>query len=471
MDILKTTIILSTKLTKLLFCSVILCLFLNLGLAQSYNVSPSGNSLDDAKAWVAANAPSMTQDLTVNIASGVYRRSTPFTLTADHSGRNGYRVIWKSTAENGARMNGGRRVTGWQTTPDGLWKATVSGTSPFRHLWSGSEQGIRARHPNKGKRYSLKRWDDANDRLVVRAEEIERWGNPDKIEIVVQKWWAQSRFFVGDYTVSGTEAFITPTAYQQRVEFCCGFPAREDGQAYYFENALELLDAPGEWYFDEATDELYYMPRPGESTGSTEVWIEEDEQLMNINGADNVTFEGLTFEYSRWDYPSLNGISNGQAGFYKTVAPNGNVDRFTVMPSSITIKNSDNLVFRKNLFRRVGRGGVELTYGTTNTLFEGNVFEDIAGNGVLVFNWLQDSETRPIGFPDTPVPADKLCLDDRFVNNYLFVGDGTTYQGTVSVAGFFPTGMVVDNNEIAESPYTGISMGDGVHLYRDTFGR
>lgn len=428
--------------------------------AQTYNVSPGGNSLDDAKAWVAANAPGMNQDLVVNLANGVYQRSSPFTLNASHSGRNGHRVIWRATTENGARINGGRRVTGWQTTPDGLWKATVSGAAPFRHLWSGSTQGVRARHPNKGKRYTLKRWVLDDKTIVINSNEIKRWKNLDKVEMVVQKWWAESRFLVTDFTISGAEAKIIPTSDQQSLEWAFGFPARMPQQAYYFENALELLDAEGEWYFDDNNDVLYYKPRAGESINSTAIWIEQADQLVSIDGTDNTTFDGITFEYSRWGFPNTNGLRNGQAGFYSSFDSRGNPNQYTVMPSSIYIKNSDNLIFKRNIFRRFGRGGIELTYGTTNTLFEGNVFDDIAGNGVLVFNWLRESTTKPIGFPNTAVPPDKYCLDDKFVDNY-FVRNGTTYQGAVSVVGFYPKGMIVDNNEIVQSPYSGISMGMG----------
>ena len=30
---------------------------------------------------------------------------------------------------------------------------------------------------------------------------------------------------------------------------------------FYFENALELLDQPGEWYLDETANVVYYKPR------------------------------------------------------------------------------------------------------------------------------------------------------------------------------------------------------------------
>ena len=42
-------------------------------------------------------------------------------------------------------------------------------------------------------------------------------------------------------------------------------------QPTYVENALELLDQPGEWYLDRAALRVYYLPRPGEDPRSADV--------------------------------------------------------------------------------------------------------------------------------------------------------------------------------------------------------
>ena len=402
----------------------------------------------------------MTADITVILQSGDYSLASPLSLNSDDSGKNGHRVIWKAQAENQARFNGGMKISGWQTAANGLWKATVAGAQSFRHLWVNNQPAVRARHPNVGKRYTIKNWDKDNRSIKIKADEIAAWNNMEKVEIVIQKKWAESRFLIASYATDGSEVTITPSAGQQVTEWANVHPVRDDDQTYYFENARELVDQGGEWYFDDAANTLYYKPRAGEAMGSVDAWIPQAEQLLRIDGASNVTFDGCVFEHTRWKHPSQNGLINNQAGFYRSQRSNGTVNQWTVMPSALEIKNADNVTFTDNIFRRHGRGAVELAYGTTNTQFIGNVFNDVAGNGVTVFTWLADGRARPVGLLDTPVPANKECRNDKFVNNY-FVRVGTTYRGAVPVTGYYPSGMVVDNNEIVQSPYSGISMGVG----------
>ena len=457
------------------FATPLLCLVMLAGTGaavaqQTFYASPTGSgntcsgsdpcSLTGVRDKVRSVNSAMTADITVILQSGDYFLASPLQLNGNDSGTNGHRVIWKAQTENQARFNGGQKVSGWQTAANGLWKTTLTGAESFRHLWVNDQPAVRARHPNVGKRYTIKGWDQDNRSIKINADEIAAWNNMDQVEIVIQKKWGESRFLIANYSTSGSEAVITPSAGQQATEWANVHPVRDDDQAYYFENARELLDQGGEWYFDAAASTLYYKPRAGESMGSVNAWLPQAEQLLRIDGANNLTFDGCVFEHTRWKHPSQNGLINNQAGFYRSQRSNGTVNQWTVMPSALEIKNAENVTFTNNIFRRHGRGAVELAYGTTNTQFVGNVFNDVAGNGVTVFTWLTDGKARPVGAWDTPVPEDKLCLDDQFVNNY-FVRVGTTYRGAVPVVGYYPSGMVVDHNEIVQSPYSGISMGVG----------
>lgn len=69
-------------------------------------VSPSGNdhangtarhpvrTLERARGLVRERVTGMKGDLTVHLASGTYRRTTPLTLDARDSGTGGHQVIW-----------------------------------------------------------------------------------------------------------------------------------------------------------------------------------------------------------------------------------------------------------------------------------------------------------------------------------------------------------------------------------------
>lgn len=66
-------------------------------------------------------------------------------------------------------------------------------------------------------------------------------------------------------------------------------------QAY---NALELIDKPGEWYLDRTNMLLYYYPQYG-MNGKKLEFANFTGNLFEFKGAQNVAFEGLTFEMFR----------------------------------------------------------------------------------------------------------------------------------------------------------------------------
>ena len=54
------------------------------------------------------------------------------------------------------------------------------------------------------------------------------------------------------------------------------------GRWYYLENALELLDQPGEWYLDRKTGTLSYWPRPGEDMTNPQVFAPVLQQFLIV---------------------------------------------------------------------------------------------------------------------------------------------------------------------------------------------
>ena len=63
---------------------------------------------------------------------------------------------------------------------------------------------------------------------------------------------------------------------------------------YYFRNALEELDAPGEWYLDRRTWILYFYPPSDVHKGV--VYAPRLETLIELKEAEHITFRGLTLE-------------------------------------------------------------------------------------------------------------------------------------------------------------------------------
>ena len=90
-------------------------------------------------------------------------------------------------------------------------------------------------------------------------------------------------------------------------EYNISFPAT--ALSCYFENALEMLDQPGEWYLDRATGLLSYWPREGEDLTQAEVIAPVVQNtLLAIRGTPerpvrNVHFQDLQVAHVDWSLP------------------------------------------------------------------------------------------------------------------------------------------------------------------------
>jgi hypothetical protein len=84
-----------------------------------------------------------------------------------------------------------------------------------------------------------------------------------------------------------------------------------------FLNAYQFLDQPGEWYLDQSTNKLYLVTSAGDDPNNHDIELPVQQQLLDVNSASNLSFEGLTFDYATWMGPaSSNGYVADQSGFH-----------------------------------------------------------------------------------------------------------------------------------------------------------
>ena len=70
-------------------------------------------------------------------------------------------------------------------------------------------------------------------------------------------------------------------------------------RGYYVYNLLEEIDEPGEYFMDEATGLLYLWP-PGNSISSADIEVSMlEDPILVLSNTWNVSFKGISFEYSR----------------------------------------------------------------------------------------------------------------------------------------------------------------------------
>ncbi len=246
--------------------------------------------------------------------------------------------------------------------------------------------------------------------------------------------------------------------------------AHERNYTMFYENALMLLDEPGEWYFDNEEKKLYYMPYAWENVDNLTVsypviddWTQDgmtdaDSGLVNILGNDsgivqNIKFENIIFADTTYSRTSTDvGLSASQ-GMHIRDANTTSAD--TMPDAAITLAQTNSIYFTNCTFTRLGITGINMYRGSQNVQIIGSVFSDISGNGMYIgqTNW----RNMEIYNPSDPLMVVKNCD----VYNCYMHDMGTEYQSASAIAVGYAAYVNLENNEIFNVAYSPIHIGLG----------
>jgi hypothetical protein len=234
---------------------------------------------------------------------------------------------------------------------------------------------------------------------------------------------------------------------------------------YYFENALEFLDQPGEWYLDETKNVLYYKPRSGEDMTKATVVAPVVETVVSVHGTSTTSqagylwFQGIMFAHATYMRPSQSGFCDAQAGQYNLTATSDNKQTIGRPPAGVSVMNANHVHFERNIFTAMGATGLDLISGTHDDTIIGNVVTEIAGNGISIGKFTAD-DTTEYHIPYNPSDKNEICTNDTIKDNYIH-NVTTEFQGGTGIAAGYPKQVDIEHNEIAYMNYTGISVGYG----------
>ncbi|AHF89691.1 hypothetical protein OPIT5_05050 [Opitutaceae bacterium TAV5] len=140
------------------------------------------------------------------------------------------------------------------------------------------------------------------------------------------------------------------------------------GARFALLNVEEALDAPGEWWFDSHTGQLYVLPWPG-SDGT--VTVSTLPTLLSIDKTRHLTIEGLTWEISTGDSIVINDCADVQF--------EGNVISLAGY-QALTASTQEPLGISQNIIYSPGLGGMILSGGDRPSLTQSRI---IASNNIL----------------------------------------------------------------------------------------
>ena len=313
------------RLALLALASLALTSAPSAGAEQGFYVSPAGSddgagtqaapfqTLFRAQAAVREAAPAMDRDIVVNVAPGVYRLDKTLELTEADSGRNGHRVVYRSAGGLGkARILGSVPLTGWQPHRDGIWKVELPEGMSFNTLYENGQRAWKARFPNYEHHPNMP---TARGRYLVSVD-----GSPTSAEGETTGWLIYrpedappvteaTKMKTLVYTVGKCDWFrevrkvlaIDPDA--RRIVLAGRFWRGVRARARFFlEDELGFLDAPGEFYIDDASHTLYYKPLGEDHPDALGIAAPVLGRLIQIKGksrdacAERIVLDGLALE-------------------------------------------------------------------------------------------------------------------------------------------------------------------------------
>lgn len=416
-----------------------------------------GTSMDDA--WLtwdhartevaAAIAITQTSDVSVYVGGGRYEIDATLTFTQADSGQNGYTVIWRNYAGQEPILSGGDLIGSWTYYQDGIWKATTTGS--FRQLYVDGKRATLAREPDEGSYYRLLAWDMPTRRIKVNKSEVDAYEDVTDGEMVVQRHWDIDILRVSTVTHSGDVTYVTPDAIERTAVFSSTSPAREAGQVYHWQNALEYLDTPGEFYLADSANVVYYYPRPGEVPSSMVVYAPAVQTLVSFTGTEatpisDIEFRGLTFEHSNWTRPTSYGFNGMQGPLFRDT-PQTAINHLDAIDGAITLTEADDIGFYDCTFRRLGGSGIEIIQGAVGNSIVGNKLYDIAADGIIIESAHDASQT-----------VTQTVKSSTVTDNYIY-DVARDYWGSTGIWQGYATTSTIQYNEVYNVPYTGISVG------------
>ncbi|MGN1124393.1 MAG: right-handed parallel beta-helix repeat-containing protein [Eubacterium sp.] len=302
--------------------------------------------------------------------------------------------------------------------------------SLYCELFCGGERMTLARYPNQGESLKTGKIIDNGDSKETYTKDgtqqnpdWEDMKNPkggtfgaDKTLTDRMKGWENSNdiwlfgYFQYDWADSTTPLdSFDENSITTKYASVYGF---KEEMPYYFFNVFEELDAEGEWYIDSENLVLYFIPPADFENKSLQLSL-EIKDLITVDNADNITFDGITFCGTRAG--AIKGTGNAV-----TVK---NCEIKNVGESAVDIEG-ENILVENNTITSTGKAGVILTGGDRETLKSS---ENVVTNN-LIYDWSQVYQT---------------------------------YQAAVALHG---VGGVCSHNEIYNSPHEAITYSGNNHI-------
>lgn len=425
-------------------------------------VAPYGDDSNDGSEENPLKTPERAKELLKNINTDetvtVWFREGTYTIenTLQFTAQDKSNVIYRSYPGEKVEFSGAKEITGWKTTEINGVDAFVtdieinSDEDYFRSLFKDNKRLSRSQYPKEGvftiadpsEEEAIESTWDPNFfvyslAFYAHTDEILDFENPRDVEVKIMHFWCDEHLPISSVDAqTGRIETTKPSTMKVRTD-----------DNFVYENVKEALALPGEWYLDRSEQKLYYIPEEGDTVDNTVLYAGMTEQLFTFKNSENITFQGIDFINTDWDY--VDGTHRGNVfdesyPLYKNIEygiehPQAAYE----VPAAISIVASSEIDFTDCLFENISYTAVKFDKGSKDCNITTCKFNEIGANAVFIH-----------GDFTVPATTQNINVTDCHISYY-----GRIFNNAIGILLTHAVDCELSNNEIHDGWYTGISVG------------
>jgi hypothetical protein len=460
----------------------------------TYYAAPDGSASADCsqaapcsieQAQQVVRAAAKDDDITVELADGVYRITEPLQYGADDGGGD-HTVQWAAAADAHPVITGASAVSGWSASDagSGIWEAPTPAGLDTRQLYVNGIIAPRAsiRLANADVTVTATGLTLKNPALAYLAT------LPDQDRIEFESLGDFTNRYSPVESISPTEITMAQPAWDNNT---WGWDTVQNsflaGPTWNLDNSLHFLTQVGQWYIDPDAGKLYYKPADGVDPNTLDVELPQLETLISVSGSydqpvTGLAFSGIQFSGTSWLGPSSDdGYTDQQNGtFLKGAYDYRPADAFTSCsrgcepferardswyqePAAVQVSAATRVSFTGNTFTNLGSSALGIGNDANATLSAvglgandidvvGNRFFEDSGHGIAVGGVRADAH-----HPNDPRMTNRDVLIESNTINRVAVD----YRDNGGILSTYVTNARILHNEVSNVPYDGIDTGFG----------
>lgn len=390
-----------------------------------------GNSIHDAlrqaREWRRTNDPRCKGGITITLKAGRYYMNEPLFLRPEDSGTKESPLIIRGSDKHKSVICGEPRQKHTQ-----IWPLKEQDDSLPKNI---HDDGL----PKKGMERMLDF--NTNDRTITIPTPPQNVLQAKNLEMVVHQRWAIAILRVKEMKVEGDKTVVSFMEPESRLEFEHPWPqpviGGEKGNSSFLLRTTEQRDGI--------------------------------EQLVIVDGANYIRFEGITFKHTCWNRPLHKGHVTLQGGFplvdaYKLKENPGlpwdkdleNQAWIERPVSAVTVCNAHHVDFYSVVFENLAATALDFVDNVSDCVVQKCTFGNIGGTAIMGGSFAESPREVHRPYTDLAKRCQRLTIKENFV-----VDAANEDWGAVGIALGYVRHCTISKNHVFFLSYSGICVGWG----------